>query len=257
MRLAELQRGLQSHIVNGDPSISAWINESEKVPTATRLKIYSDAYRLRLIEALRDNFPTLHAALGDDDFATVCNGYIDDHPSRRKSIRWIGDQLSLWLTTRYAEHRWLSELARWEWAIGLAFDAADAQALTLADLAIIPPDTFSSLTFALHPAVQRVELNSNVVGLYKAHVDDTDMPRPVIDNHSIPWLIWRQDLATRYRSLADSEAAALSVLVSGGTFEQMCERLCEWHAAEAVPLHAATFLKTWVNDGVLLLLSRE
>ena len=39
-----------------------------KVGAPTRLAIYYDAYRLRLIEALDGNYPVLHGWLGDEEF---------------------------------------------------------------------------------------------------------------------------------------------------------------------------------------------
>ena len=37
----------------------------------------------------------------------------------------------------------------------------------------------------------------------------------------------------------------------GGTFGEMCEALCEWHEADAVPLLAAGMLKRWIVEELL------
>src|SRR5262245_60134591 len=69
--IAALERGLQAHILDGDQAIALGIDSSEQVSAATRLKIYSDAYRLRLIEALQANFPIIEQLLGPDEFGRL------------------------------------------------------------------------------------------------------------------------------------------------------------------------------------------
>ena len=65
------------------------------------------------------------------------------------------------------------------------------------------------------------------------------------------WLIWRDDLITRFRSLAADEQQALACLREGGSFDDICELLTAFHASDEVPLYAATYLKTWLSQGLL------
>jgi hypothetical protein len=255
MQLEKLQRELQAHILSGDETVAESINSTEAVPVATRLRIYSDAYRLRLLEALRDNYPTIHATLGDDEFNTLGNGYIEIHPSRTRSIRWFGDRLADYAAEQHAEYLWIADIARWEWAIAAAFDAADASALEVAALAQVSPERWASLTFEFHPTLQRLDLDSNVVELYRAYIAETNIPKPEPSDSPTHWLIWRRELNTRYRQLEDDEAAALDLVRDNGTFEEMCERLCEWHEPDAVPLRAATLLKSWIAEGLIVALN--
>ena len=52
-----------------------------------RFDIYVNAYRTRLIDALRANYPVLHRALGDDAFESLAQAYIAAHPSSCTNIR--------------------------------------------------------------------------------------------------------------------------------------------------------------------------
>jgi hypothetical protein len=255
MQLEKLQRELQAHILSGDETIAASINATEAVPVATRLRIYSDAYRLRLLEALRDNYPVVHTALGDDDFDALGNGYLETHPSRTRSIRWFGNRLADYVAERHAEYPWLADLARWEWAIAAAFDAADAVPIAIDALAHVLPERWAELTFELHPTLQRLDLVSNVVELYRSHIAETAMLKPEASATPTHWLIWRNDLATRYRQLETDEAVALDLVRANGTFEALCERLCEWHEPDAVPMRAATLLKAWIAEGLVVSLN--
>ena len=44
--------------------------------------IYANAYRARLTDALRDNYPILLLALGDEMFLELALSYIGEQPSR-------------------------------------------------------------------------------------------------------------------------------------------------------------------------------
>ena len=176
---------------------------SEAVPVATRLAVYADAYRLRLVDALAHNYPRLQQLLGADAFAEVARDYLDSHPSTIVSVRWFGDQLTAHLHARYPQQPLLAELAQWEWAIAAAFDSPDVQSLTEQALSTIDPAQWPAL---------RIETSS--VPAAPARFVPTRRPCskrcPMTRNHrraavleeAQDWLIWRQELTARYRSLA-------------------------------------------------------
>jgi hypothetical protein len=250
--LAELQRQFQQHVLAGDLAVTRQINASANVPAATRLAIYADAYRLRLIEALGSNFPQLQQWLGDEAFSAIARRYIDSHPSTFRSIRWFGAALPACLELSHPRQPWLADLAQWEWMIAAAFDAHDVAALDGAALADVQPDQWAALRFAFHPSMQRIQLGTNAPALYKALSDGTPAPEPQMLKRPQAWLIWRKDLQTNYRSVDDAEALALDAAVGGGAFEEVCDALCRACAPEDVPLRAAQLLKGWIADGLIV-----
>jgi hypothetical protein len=250
MSLAQLQRDLQAHVLNGRNEIESAISSTELVPIATRLAIYCDAYRLRLIEALDSNYPVLAELLGADAFATLGREYIDAHPSQHYSIRWFGHRLAEHLASRKRE-AWLIDLARWEWATSHAFDAADANLLTNDDLARVAPNEWPTLQFATHPSLSRLQLRSNVVALVKAAVAEQSLPEPC-HAETTEWCVWREDLSVRYRSLDAIESLAIDAVMSGHHFGALCEQLATHLPADEVPLRAASYLKQWIGEQWLI-----
>ena len=250
--LVDLQRDLQRHVLTGDAAIAAAVNSTAAVPAATRLGVYSNAYRIRLADALGDNMPNLRAFLGEDEFGAVAARYIDQHPSQFASIRWFGDRLAQELERSHPEQPWIAELARWEWALAAVFDAQDAPPVGIESLAAVAPGDWGDLRLEFHPSVQRLELSTNAQALFKAFADEQSPAAPAMLDSPHPWLLWRQDLKTQYRSLEPDEAAALEVVRNGGTFAEMCEVLCEWHEADTVPLVAAGMLKRWIVEELLI-----
>lgn len=252
-RLRELQEQLQSHLLHGDPGITRRIIGTPRVNVRTRLAIYSDAYRLRLLEALRVDFPALHTLAGDAEFERIGRAYLDAHPSGHFSIRYFGQQLAGFLQR---DDRWralpvLAEMAAFEWALGLSFDAFDSPLIGVEDMAAIPPEAWAHMRLGLHPSLQRLDLVWNVPGLWKA-IDEEQPPQaPVAAEHPLAWITWRRDLRIFFRSAPVDEAWAIDVLRQRHSFAAMCEGLCEWFDETQVAAQAALYLRRWVQDGLV------
>jgi len=218
-----------------------------------RVDVYHHAYRARLIEALRSNFPVLHRVLGDEAFAELALNYLADHPSGRPSIRWFGDALPAWAAAHPGAlpHPALADLAAMEWALGTSFDAADATPLAFADMASRPPGAWPDARFAPHPSVTMLSLDWAVEPIWQALTLDeeaaTGEPEPL--RHRL--LAWRQGLETRWRSLPDDEAVLLAACLAGEPFAAMCERAMA-SQGDAAPAWVAAALRRWVDDGLLL-----
>ena len=252
MNFSELQRAVQRHVMHADTAVLPEVNESAKVPVAVRLGIYSNAYRLRLIEGLGANFPQLQAVLGDEAFSALALEYIDAHPSMHFSIRYFGSELEPYLRETRPTQPWFAELAQWEWSLANAFDAPDAVPVDAATLAGIEPERWWTLRFDLHPSLQLLTLHTNASAIYKALANDTDPPDPDLLETPQDWVLWRQELTTHFRSAPPGEARALQLARENATFEDLCEALCEWHAEEEVPAQAAGLLKGWVSEGLII-----
>jgi hypothetical protein len=225
----------------------------------SRLHIYQSAYRARLIEALRSNYPVLHRVLGDDAFAELGGAYVDASPSRRPSIRWFGDSLAQHLVERpdALPHPALLDLVRMEWALGLSFDAADAPVLGAADLASIAPQRWSALRFEPHPSVALLALDWAVEPTWRSltHDEDADADEPRAAEHAL--LVWRQGLETRWRTPDDLESALLRAALDGEAFAALCERALQCasersdDAGSEAAARVAALLRRWIDDGLL------
>jgi hypothetical protein len=251
--LASLQRKLQSHILDGDPALEDEIDGTESVSASTRLGIYSDAYRVRLIEALEANYPVLSRLLGTDEFARLTQLYLSSHPSHHFSIRWFGHRLAEFLLEfdEYTPRPWLAELAAWEWKVATAFDARDTEFLLFEDLSNISPEEWPSLRLRLQPSVQRIGVASNAAEIVRAMANDVDLPSGRSGSERVEWLIWRRDLDVKYRMLDAAEAAAIDCVRDSGTFEDMCEAIAAHIESDRVPQHAAQLLRSWIDEQLL------
>jgi len=245
--LSQTQGDLQEFLLRGDASVEAHVVGTERVPIATRLGIYRHAYRARLIDALRANYPALAKLLGDERFARLGAAYVDAHDSHFSSIRHYGDALAASVATPF-----LAELAQWEWTIADVFDAADAVPVTVATLASIAPEEWSELCFAFHPSTRRLSLTSNATQVWKALTGDAEPPTPRTDVEPTAWLLWRQDLRTLYRSASAAEAQMIDGAITGRSFGELCTDLCVHCTEDEAPARAASFLREWVESGLIV-----
>jgi hypothetical protein len=257
MRLRELQQALQRHLLGGDNAIAAAIAEAPPLPVQSRLDIYRNAYRARLIEALDEAYPMLHRLLGAESFESLTTLFIAAHPSEHRSIRWYGRELAEFITVTppFAAHPIVEELARLEWTLSEVFDAADAAALDRGSLQTLAPECWATLGFRFHPSLRRLALAWNTVAVRQALSEELEVPGPERSPAPVAWLLWRRDFRNYFRSMDPVECAALEAAAAGAPFPEICETLAAFLPEDEIPLRAATLAATWVDSGIIASLS--
>jgi hypothetical protein len=247
VKLAQLQQSFQAQVLQGEAGIAGQIVADDRFPVSLRLGVYSHAYAARLVEALAETFPAVQAALGADLFARHVGGFVRAHPSRCRSVRDFGADLPQWLACRFSGPRaqGIADLARFEWAMAGAFDAADSPPLKSESLAGVEPAQWPLLRFAFAPSLRRVSVTSNCVAWWKFGCAEQPRPRRWRPTCTQQWLIWRQDLAVYYRRLSQAETQALDAALTGRSFAQLCEQL-------SGPMQAAGLLHGWFNAGLVV-----
>jgi hypothetical protein len=256
MALRELQLDLQRRLLGEHGGVASGIVDAPPLPAARRLAIYRNAYQVRLIDALNDAYPIMHALLGDQEFMALGKAYVAAHPSVYRSIRWYGQELHDFLGIRapYSETPILAEVAQLEWTLAEVFDAKDAEPLSRAALAAVDPAAWSALTFEFHPSLRRLDFKWNTAAVWKAMSADETPPRPQANEAPVEWLLWRQGLQNYFRSLTPIEAAALEAALRGRTFGDICGQLSAWLPEHEIAPAAATFLGNWADSGIIVAL---
>lgn len=257
MFLRQLQQELQRHLLGAHSVIAAAIVDAPPMPTVERLRIYRNAYQVRLIEALDETYPILHKLLGDELFVALGEAFIAAQPSVHRSIRWYGRELAEFMASNapYAEQPILSEIGWFEWTLSEVFDAPDAQSLTRAALTAVDPAAWSSLKLRFHPSLRRLAFAWNTTAVWQAASHDETPPQPELAVHPVPWLLWRQDLQNFFRSMDAVEAAALDLALQGDSFGEVCAALAAYLPENEIPLRAAGLLSGWADSGIIIEIS--
>lgn len=116
MRLSDWQAQVQAYLLNPDaqpnPALQASLLGSAALSAEQGLAIYHNAYRARLLEALRGDYPAVHGWLGDEEFDALALAYLDAHPRSTSACAgsarsWLTLSTGIWCRSR--PHR----LASW------------------------------------------------------------------------------------------------------------------------------------------------
>lgn len=258
--LRDLQLRFQDYLIDGSDDIEQDIISTENALAEHRLGTYYNAYRIRLIDCLAVDYSALEKYIGREAFENLALDYLRHYPSSDPSVRWFGRNLPAYLENVYdgEEADFLQELARYEWAQTMIFDAADCpQPLQLEAMAAVPAEAWPGLTFKFIPALTWLDLHWNVPLIENALDTDTELPSKQRDEIPQRWMLWRRDLKIQWRSLEVHEAWAIEEAAKGANFAAICEGLLEWIDESQVGLVAAGFLKQWIADQMVLNLDND
>jgi len=251
--LDQLQREFQGYLLRGDQGVVERIVGDERIDPQRRLRIYADAYRLRLMDVLATDYGALRALLGDQEFRAASAAYVMATPSEHRNVRWYGAGLPEFLRTAqpWARNSAVYEVALFEWTLTLAFDAADDPVVRFEDLAQLPAERWPTLGFVPHSSVHVIQLHTNAPAMRKATDVQEPLPEVAVEDRPRSWVIWRKDLTPCFRSLGEYESWALSKVREGSDFSALCEGLCEWFQPEDAAAQAAALLRQWVDDELI------
>jgi Putative DNA-binding domain len=246
--LQSLQSGFQQDVMVGNINSTLFAREQAE----GGFSIYVNAYRARLMAALRENYPMLCLALGDDMFDTLATAYVEQQPSRFRSIRWFGDGLADFMdgNAELTPHPSLSDLARMDWALRQSFDAADDDRLVVDDLAQLAPEAWATQCFRLRASVMLRDLHWSVEPVWQALNEDAAAETSPPEPHDHTLLVWRNKLDCHWRSLSNAEAAGLKALAADCHFADICEQMITVDET-ITPTAAAMMLRQWVEHGLL------
>ena len=252
--LGDLQRAFQDYLLATSDGFQGAVRDTTKADRVTLLDVYRDGYALRLIEALTTDYPGVMAMAGPADFDHMARAYIAAHPSRHPSVRWYGRDLAdfLAVTEPYSRTPAAAEMARFEWALGEAFDSPDVTPITADTLMALPQEAWETLAFTPLPSLRRLILAFEAPQAWqrREEVQPGDLlveraPGP------LTWAIWRPDLVSNFRSLDTDEAAMLDALVEGRSFPELCEAVAPFTGEDQAPARAAGLLRAMVEGGMI------
>lgn len=251
--LASVQRAFQRHVYRPGRTMERVVLATPRANAARRLGIYADAYRSRLVEALGSDYPALKGVLGERGFDRLMRAFIAAHPSRFPNLRWYGGEMAHFLerSSRGRRRKPLAELARFEWALGLAFDAEDAPLAKVEDAARVPAADWPGMRLRLHPSVQLLWLRGNAARVWRAASAGRKPPAAAMRLRPVGWLVWRKGHEPFYRSLPPEEAWALGAAGRERDFASLAGGLRRFVGAGRAAQTAAQLLRNWLAEGLI------
>lgn len=253
MQLKDMERLFQEGLLGRSRDILAHVHGNAREDAAAMFHVYQHAYWARLVESLGVDFPGLKALAGDATFDRLARTYVARHPSEDPSIRWLGRRLPDFLKTEapWRDDPWWTDMARFDWALAHAFDAADAPAATLAQLAVVPPEFWGGLRLRPHPTLDSFAASTPVHEVRPQLLADATSAFDRGARHDGALMVWRIDYDLKFRAIDSNESAALTAARTGATFGDICELMAERMAPDQAVMMAAQILRGWLEWGVI------
>lgn len=158
--LLELQRSFSAALLSGEEQGVGQHILQDGFSAGERLRIYRNTCRSTLIETLRMTYPAVDRLVGSDFFDTAAAWFIARHPADSACLNDYGGGFADFLAALDAVKGvpYLADVARFEWALGIAAHAEDAPVLEIAAPLSIAQDAQDKLRFLGHPSVRFLEL---------------------------------------------------------------------------------------------------
>ncbi len=160
LSLAEAQDNFIATINNGPSALLPDLFSGLPDRVMLGLKAHANTISHARLIALEDSFPRTKMAMGETEFGALSHSYVETDIARCANTNLIGADFADFLAEATVGAQFV-DLVRIEWAYLESYHAADAQALSLADIGVIDPSGMLNLRIDVHPAAQLVRLTSN------------------------------------------------------------------------------------------------
>lgn len=201
---------------------------------AIRFAVYRNNVAHSLREALARRYPVIRRLVGAEFFAAMAGEFIAAHPPTTPVLKEWGDAFAGFLAEfpPVATLAYLGDVARIEWARGLAYHAADAMPM--------PPDQLTETApLRLHPSLQLLRLTHPAFDIWQANQPGRDGKLRGTGPRNV--LTWRRpDFEVEAKAIADPDADFLQGLMQGQPIAQA--------AASTDPVPILTLL---LRDGLI------
>nr|WP_111298803.1 DNA-binding domain-containing protein [Paracoccus saliphilus] len=180
-----------------------------------RFSVYRNNVAVSLSDALTRRFPVIRQLVGDDFFRVMARAYIAEAPPRTPVLAEWGDDFPDFLEGFPALSDWpyMADVARIEFARGLAYHAADAPPLNPSALAAAD---FEGLVLHLHPSVIVLRLSHPAVAIWARHQPQAQhLPLP--SGPQIALILRDASLAVPVEAISRGDAALIEGLAEGRT----------------------------------------
>jgi hypothetical protein len=270
MNLAELQALFQARILAGSgeadaPLLDALRESQRGAAREELLGVYQSGYRVRLESFLYEDHPGLRALLGDDDFEALAREFVEANPPKNRNARWYTTGLPDYMAAapQWRDDRRALSMALFERAMVDAFDAPNAETLTLQALAGFAPEDSPRFVFEFHPSLILLELSAGTMAAYQASdegeegggdeaLGEAEGAETFAPDANETVAIWRCNEETAFRELEGDEYVALNEARAGRTFGDICQMAAFQQSGEIAPERLAQFLASWFEDGMVV-----
>jgi hypothetical protein len=252
----------REHIDVGPAEAETVVTRSRALTALERLAIYGYAYYARLLECLREEFPVLKHALGDELFDAFVAEYLERYPSRSYTLFHLGLNFPRFLAETRPDRDgeggfvdwpdFLIDLATLELTFNEVFDGPGVEGedlLEAGQLQGVAPERLLEARLVSVPCLRLLALNYPVHRYFTAvrRHEDPLMPGP-----AATWVaVTRRRYVVRHYELSRPAYQLLQALLTGESVGQAISRAFETTGSDLdrLPQNLWTWFHDWAAEG--------
>ncbi len=250
----------RSEIDLSAPDVEQVVSRSRNLTSIERLEVYGNAYYARLLECLREEFPALRHAVGEETFDSFAFGYLQAYPSQSYTLAALGARFPLYLReTRPMDEAqsdgpsWpdlLIDLATLERTYSEVFDGPGVEnepLLTADELLKVAPDAWAETRIVTVPCLRllRLDFPAHEYASTVKHGEQPSLP----EARETFLAVSRRDYIVRRWDISAAESMLLESLQQGETLGDAIASMAESSVTDAVSFEElAGRLREWFQN---------
>lgn len=193
---------------------------------AQRFAVYRNNVAVSLTEALASRFPVIRRLVGEAFFAAMARVYAETHRPKSPVLLEWGDSFPAFLAgfPPLSDYPYMADVARIEYARGLAFHAADARSASADSFVGADP---SQLKLRLHPSVQVLRLDHPAVSIWARNQPGASLERMALAGPEIALVLRDPGFNVPVHVITEGDAVMIDLIRRGATLTTAAE-LAQW-----------------------------
>ena len=236
------------------------VNPSRALSGLERLVIYNRSYYARLLDCLRETYPVLFHALGEDAFGAFALDYLQKYPSRSYTLNDLGASFPRYLRDSRPSDEpgsswpdFIIDLATLEWTYNEVFDGPGVEGRRLLrpqHLQAIPPGRWPEARLVPAPCLRLLGLHYPVHEYYTAvrRKKEAEFPDPA---ETLLAVSRRRYVIRRY-ALSPPQYVLLEVLLARRTVGEAISAAADAAGDDGEAFAAALgeWFRDWTAEGL-------
>ncbi|MFK7903115.1 MAG: putative DNA-binding domain-containing protein [Nitratireductor sp.] len=204
-------------LLNPTIEIPSSIQDTKNKPSTKRFNVYRNNVVVSLMESMKAAYPSIHAIMGEDNFAKIARIYISQHPPSSPVMQKFGSHFADFIKAfaPLKNSPFLSDVALVERLYLEAYHALDEEPLNPELLSSIPPEKTGDLVFSIHPAAHLISSEYPVLDLFEYRFEHPQSAPDLSKAQSV--LITRPHLQNLITDLDTAQAIFVGAIIKGQT----------------------------------------
>jgi hypothetical protein len=198
------------------------VTRGDSAPPVRRFNVYRNTVYAGLTGVIAARYPAVEKLMGADLFKAAARMFVGEQPPASPVLLDYGEGFAAFLAglELIDDMPHIADVARLEWLMHAARNAADAAPLRADDLATIAPEETGALTFAFAPSCSLLSSEYAVFSLWRSSIATEPIPFPTSELSGEQVLISRRGLEAEAVRLPRGAHEFISALMRGATLSE-------------------------------------